>query len=215
MVISKFHETAKTDIKINNETLEQVNSFKYLGQTITPGGKNELEISIKIASAKNRFQQLYKVLTSKKIALKLRHRLLVCYIFSVILYGCETWTLTKPLIDKLEACEMWFFRRMGKISWKEKTTNQAVLTKLNLKRSLMNTIKERKLAYFGHTKRHPSMMRNILEGKMQGKRPKGRPRAQWADIIKEWTGCSLNECTRLARNRDAWRRSLSRQPLNQ
>ena len=108
---------------------------------------------------------------------------------------------------------MCFFRHMGKISWKDKTSNQAVLTKLNLKRSLMNTIKERKLAYFGHTKRHPSMMRNLLEGKMQGKRPKGRPHAQWADNIKEWTGRSLKECTRLAKNRDAWR-SLSRQPLN-
>ena len=69
--------------------------FKYLGQTITPDGKNEQEINIKIATAKNRFQQLYKVLTSKKISIKLRHRILVCYIFSVILYGCETWTLTK------------------------------------------------------------------------------------------------------------------------
>ena len=104
MVISKSPEEAKTEIKINNETLEQVTTFKYLGQTITPDGKNEQEISIKIATAKNRFQQLYKVLTSKKISMKLRHRLLVCYVFSVILYGCETWTLTKTLIDKLEAC---------------------------------------------------------------------------------------------------------------
>ena len=212
MVVSKQEgDSIKADIKIENETLEQVNTFKYLGQTITPDGKNESEIKIKIAIAKNRFQKMYRILTSKKISMNLRHRLLVCYVFSIILYGCETWTLTKALMDKIEACEMWFLRRMGKISWKQKLKNEEVLKQLDTKKSLLNTIKERKLKFFGHTKRHNSIMKNILEGKLEGKRPRGRPRAQWCDNIKEWTGFSMAESTRLARQREEWRR-ISSQP---
>ena len=141
MVVSKQKgDSIKADIRIENETLEQVNTFKYLGQTITPDGKNETEIKIKIATAKNRFQKMYRILASKKISMNLRHRLLVCYVFSVILYGCETWTLTKALIDKLEACEMWFLRRMGKISWKQKIRNEDVLKQLETKKTLLSTI---------------------------------------------------------------------------
>ena len=81
MVVTRQEEDIQANIKIENETLEQVNSFKYLGQTITPDGRNENEIKIKIAIAKNRFQQMYQVLTSKRISMKLRHRLLVCYVF--------------------------------------------------------------------------------------------------------------------------------------
>ena len=211
MVVSK-ESNIQANIMVDNEALEQVDNFKYLGQNITPDGKNEKEIKTKIAIAKNRFNQMYKVLTSRQISMELRHRLLVCYVFSVILYGCETWTLTKALTDKIEACEMWFFRRMGKISWKQKLTNEEVLEKLNTQRSLMQTIKSRKLKFFGHTKRHDSIMKTILEGKVEGKRPQGRPRAQWCDNIKQWTGRSLADCTRMAEDRDLWRRASS-QPL--
>ena len=215
MIVSKQENVnIKADIQIDNETLEQVSTFKYLGQTITPDGKNDLEIKIKIAIAKNRFQQMYHLLTSKKLSMKLRHRLLVCYVFSVILYGCETWTLTKALMDKIEACEMWFLRRMGKISWKQKMRNEDVLKILKTEKTLLNTIKARKLKFFGHTKRHESLMKNILEGKMEGRRPRGRPRAQWCDNIREWSGHSLAECTRLANQREVWRQ-ISSQPWTQ
>ena len=211
MVVSK--ETGITaDIKVENEPLEQVENFKYLGQNITPDGKNELEIKTKLAIAKSRFTQMYKVLTTRQISLELRHRLLVCYVFSVILYGCETWTLTKPLMEKIEACEMWFLRKMGNISYKQKITNDEVLRRLGTQRTLLKSIKTRKLSFFGHTKRHNNIMKDILEGKLEGRRPQGRPRAQWCDNIKQWTGRSLAECSRLAEKRDEWRR-VSSQPL--
>ena len=121
MVVSKQEgDSIKADIKIENETLEQVNTFKYLGQTITPDGKNESEIKIKIATAKNPFQKMHRILTSKKMAMNSKHRLLVCYVYSIILYGGETWTLKQALMDKIEACEIWFLRHMGKISWEHK-----------------------------------------------------------------------------------------------
>ena len=103
-------------------------------------------------------------------------------------------------------------RRLGKISWKQRLTNEVVLAKLNTQRSLMQTIKSRKMKFFGHTKRHDSIMKTILEGKAEGTRPQGRPRAQWCDNIKQWTGRSLADCTRMTEDRDLWRRASS-QPL--
>ena len=88
------------------------------------------------------------------------------------------------------------------------------MKKVGVERSLMNTIKTRKLKFFGHTKRHDSIMKNILEGRMEGSRPRGRPRAQWSDNVKEWSGHNLAECTRLAEQRDLWRR-ISSQPWRQ
>ena len=143
--------------------------------------------------------------------MELRHRLLICYVFSVILYGCETWTLTKSLMDKIEACEMWLLRRMGKISYKDRVTNKEVLRRLNTQRTLLDTIKNRKMKFFGHIKRHNTIMKDILEGKMKGTRPRGRPRAQWTDNIKQWTGLTMAECSRLVMNRVEWRR-ISSQP---
>ena len=93
MVVSK-RDAVPTHIKIDNEILEQVVNFKYLGQTITPDARNEQEIKIRIAIAKSRFQQMHKLLTAQKTSFSLRYRLLECYIFSVLFYGCETWTLT-------------------------------------------------------------------------------------------------------------------------
>ena len=128
-------------------------------------------------------------------------------------YCCETWTLSKGLSDKLEACEMFFLRRMGKISWKQKTSNDQVLEKFNTRRQLLEIIKNRKMSFFGHIKRHNSIIKDILEGKVEGKRGRGRPRATWTDNIRTWADCSLAECTRQARDRGLWRLT-SRQPFH-
>ena len=72
---------------------------------------------------------------------------------------------------------MYFLRRMGKISWKQKITNEQVLKKFSTKRQLLDTIKSRKMSFFGHVKRHDTMIKEILEGKVEGRRGRGRPRA--------------------------------------
>ena len=209
MVVSK-NEEAITSILVENEVLEQLDLFKYLGQLITPDGKNEKEIRARMA--KGRFKKMYKLFESKQLSTKLKLRLINCYVHSILLYGCETWTLTKVLCDKIEACEMFFLRRMGKISWKQKMTNAQVLEKFNTKRQLLDMIKCRKMSFFGHVKRHNTIIKEILEGRMEGRRGRGRPRAAWPDNIRTWADCNLAECTRRARDRGLWR-FTSRQPF--
>ena len=212
MVVTKT-ENILANIEVENEILEQVDIFKYLGQLITPDAKNEKEVRARIAMAKGRFEKMSKLFESKQLSTKLKLRMINCYIYSILLYGCETWTLTKVLCDKLEACEMFFLRRMGKISWKQKVTNDQVLEKFNTKRQLIDTIKFRKMCFFGHVKRHDTIIKEILEGKVEGRRGRGRPRAVWTDNIRSWADCSLAECTRKARDRGLWR-FTSRQPLH-
>ena len=107
----------------------------YLGYMATEDGKCDKEIKRRIGIARTAFESMTKILISRNISIELRSRIAKCYIWSTLLYEAETWTLTKVTSDKLEAFEMWLYRRMLRISWKEHTTNGEVLHKMKTKRS--------------------------------------------------------------------------------
>src|SRR6218665_3212747 len=104
-------------------------------------------------------------------------------IWSVTLYGAETWTMRKEDVKRIEAFEMWIWRRMERISWTEHRTNEEVLKKVEEKRSLMNIIRTRQK--IGHILRGNSLQREIMEGRMEGKRGRGRPRQKLVDWMME------------------------------
>ena len=130
-----------------------------------------------------------------------------CYVWSTLLYGCETWVFKKEAVNRLQAFEMWIYRKMLKISWNSFTPNNRVLERMNEKRKLMSTIMQRKLSFFGHLQRGAqfSFPRLILEGKLQGKRAPGRQRRKWLDDIREWTGLNYPQLKRVVQNRKAFR----------
>ena len=98
--------------------------FKYLGATITEDGRSKSEVEIRTGIAKSKFSELSKLLSTRQISLTLRHRLLQCYVFSVFMYGAEAWTFGQEICRKVNSFEMWCFRRMSKVSWKERKTNE-------------------------------------------------------------------------------------------
>ena len=100
---------------------------------------------------------------------------------------------------------MWIFRNVANVKWSDRVTNEDVCVKLNMERTLLKTIKMRKLIYFGHIKRHHSIKKEILEGKVNGKRGRGRPPRCWEDDVKAWSNMDLSTCTRAVENRDVWR----------
>ena len=210
MVISKS-EGQKAKIMVDGKELEQVKSYKYLGQTVTEEAKNDKEISIRIAQAKSTFISMSDVLTSRDMTLALRLKAVRMYIYPIISYGDETWTFYKDTINKIEAFEMWVYRRLACISWKDRVSNADVLERLGVKRELLSTMKINKLTYFGHIIRHESLQKTILTGKVEGGRGRGRPRRQWYDDVKEWTGNKMSVNIRLAEDRVAWRK-VARQP---
>jgi len=115
----------KVRILIDGQKVEQVNHFKYLGSVISEDGYCEKDVRCRITMAKNAFMEKKKLLTSK-LNMDLKKRIIKSTIWGVALYAAETWTLTETLRKKLEAFESWVWRRMRKISWTKKITNEEV-----------------------------------------------------------------------------------------
>ena len=141
------------------------------------------------------------VLYNFKICMKTRLRVLFCYVWPILLYGCEAWTLRKTDRDRLEAAEMWFFRRMMKIPWTARMTNVAVLQTAGYQRKMLATIKRRQMKFLGHVYRKGSIENLALTGKINGKRSRGRQRIIFMDQIMEWKGATAYEVFDLCRRR--------------
>ena len=116
MVVSKERQPPTCNLICNGTGIEQVNSFNYLGSMLTSAGRCEKEIRRRIGMAKTSFNQMSPVLKDRKLSIRLKVRLLKCLIWSVLLYGCESWTLSTALTRNIEATEMWFYRRICSVS---------------------------------------------------------------------------------------------------
>ena len=134
-------------ISVERKPIQQVDKMVYLGYMATEDGKCDKEIKRRIGIARTAFESMATILTSRNISIELRLRIAKCYIWSTLLHGAQTWTLTKVTPDTLDAFEMWLYRRMLKISWKEHKTNGEVLHKMKTKRSL-NTIQKKEMSIF-------------------------------------------------------------------
>ena len=193
---------AKVSIIVNGKQIEQVESFKYLGSTMTEDGRCEKEVRIRIAMAKEAFNKRKELLT-KNFKKGIKKKLVKTLVWSTLLYGSETWTLRKEEIRKLEAMEMWMWRRLEKISWTEKLTNEEVLKRVGEERQLVQLLRNRQKKWIGHVLRGDGLMKEVMEGRMEGKRGRGRPRAGMLDNLIE---DSYVEMKRRAENREEWRK---------
>ena len=135
-------------IKVNDEILQQVYKFIYLGTQIREDIKTEQEIERRSNIAKEKFFNMSKVFTTKRLKLKTKLNILQCYIYSIFTYGCEAWTLSKASESKIEVFEMWCLRQMSNIKWKDHVTNEKVLEKLKTSRQLLKNIQKRNLRFF-------------------------------------------------------------------
>ena len=177
----------KTEIKLNGEVLKEVEKFKYLGSWITTNGGHMTDIKCRISETKIAFPDIKNILANLKMPFDLRYRILNCYVMPILLYGCENWILNQQQIKRLEATEMWFIRRMQKISWKEKKTNEQVLRETIGKRKLIQKIVQRQVSFFGHVMRKGQLENIVTTAKINGKRKRGKPSIQYMDQIKKWT----------------------------
>ena len=148
---------------------------------------------------------MLKTITARHIRMKARKRIIKAYVWSTLLYGCETWTQTTRNMKKLQSFEMWAYRKMMKIYWRDKKTNEEVLKLADERRYIVPTIKKRKIAYFGNLIRRNSIHRLLLVGPMEGKLSRGRPRTEWLTNITDWTGMRYEDLMRIAQDREPWR----------
>src|SRR4029077_425302 len=127
------------NITINGNRIEQVSCFKYLGTTMTEDGRCEIEIKTRIALAKEAFNNRKELLT-KRFSKVVKEKIVKTLVWTTLLYGCETWTLKEKEIGRLESAEMWMWRKMEKISYKDGVTNNDVLKRVEEKRRVMEKI---------------------------------------------------------------------------
>ena len=197
MVFTKSTVIPTCNITVHGISLEQVNKFIYLGSMFTSDGRCVQDVRRRIGIAKSAFTSLEKVLKARNIKLELRLRVLKCYVTSTLLYGCETWTLSGDLIKRLEATEMWFLRRMLRISYTDRVTNTEVLHRTNLQRTLMKDIVRRQMAFFGHVIRKEEMENLVVTGYVEGKRAKGRQRETFLTYLHKMKGKKPTELSPL------------------
>ena len=139
-------------------------------------------------------------------------KLVKTLVWSALIYGAESWTLCKADENRIMAAEMWLWRRMLNINWKQKRTNVSILQELETDRQLLGKVVSLKLGYFGHTLRGSGspLSLNLIEGKVEGKRKRGRQKKNWFDNIREWTGLNYVQAKRAAQDRTKWRKNTKK-----
>ena len=203
------NEEEDINIQCRGTSLEQVSQFKYLGVLITSDCNCGREIYARLGAARSAISSLSTLWKDRALSRSIKLRLLKSLVWPIATYGAESWTLKKDSIKKLEAFEMYGYRRILRVSWTEHRTNHSILEELRTTRQLVATIKRRKLQYFGHVTRAEKLSALILQGKIEGRRLRGRPRRRWQDDVMEWTKRSMAECTSAARGRERWRKVVT------
>ena len=208
MVISKQPDTPVCNISCKGERIKQVSTFKYLGFTITPDARCDTEIKKRIALSKDTFTKMKSIFTNRNISLSTKVNTLKAYVWSILLYGCECWTLTKDHERRLEAAEMWYIRRITRTSWTEKKSNKEVMEMAGYKRSLLKTIRKRQLQFFGHINRADGIEKQLLCGKICGTKGRGRQRTKYTDSLNKYATRKEypnNELIRRTDDREEWK----------
>ena len=150
-----------------------------------------------------------RLFESRSISLTTRKRMLKTYVWSPLLYGCETWSISDSDRRKLDAFEMWCCRRMLKISWRDHITNEDVLERVCEQRNLYASICRRRAQWLGHVIRYDSIAKIILEGTVEGQCRRGRPRKEFLEQVKtDYNFSSYQELRMVAEDRGEWRRRL-------
>ena len=207
LVVRKGDEQIDARIKIHSNNLEQVKSFSYLGSILTEDGRCDKEIKTRIGIAKDSFNKIENLVTNQNISVALRRRFVKAYAWSTFLYGCEAWNISKAMEKRIEALEMWFYRRMLKVSWVDRVSNEIVLQRVGAGRELLKCIRKRQLRFLGHVMREEQLESVCLTGKIEGRRGRGRPRIKFVDGLARAAGTNLPPARmlQLTRSRSEWR----------
>ena len=182
-----------TSWQIDGETMETVREFIFLSSKTTADGDCSHEIKRHLLVGKKVMTNLDSIFKSRNITLSTKVRLVKAMVFPVVMYGCESWTIKKAEHQRIDAFELWCWRRLLRVPWTAWRSNQSILKETSPEYSLEGLMLKLKFKYFGHLmRRTDSLEKTLMLGKIESRR-RGRQRMRWLDGISDLMDMSLSK----------------------